>query len=223
MTSNVTMSCQQIADRIYVVRFATQYALAATFLRIQEHYESSRFRGRVFSLEDYMDWYAAQFGAFTYYEDWTGFNVPSTALDDFYSGRFDPLLRKERQLLRRFVNLRAPFYVIGLFDDSDLTHELAHALFFLQPRYRRDVREALRQHDTAGISKRLAALGYHRRVLEDEVHAYVLAGFNVVGESARALRPLRRTLRSIYAAHAQSLGIPLPRGYSNGSAKREAR
>src|SRR5262245_51147422 len=103
-----------LADGIFLVRFDAQYALASTFLRFQEHYESSRFRDRVFSLEEYMDWYAGRFGAFTYFEDWSGFNVPSSALEPFYQGRFDPLLRKERRLLALFARARRPFYVIGI-------------------------------------------------------------------------------------------------------------
>src|SRR5688572_21180087 len=177
------MSRHQVADGIYIVRFDSQYALASTFLRIQEHYESSRFRGRVFTLEDYMDWYATRFGAFTYYTDWSGFNVPSTALAPFSSGRFDPLLRKEQQLLRLFASVTTPFYVIGLHDDDDLMHELAHALFFMRPDYRRKVRAAMREHDTRAVARRLASMGYHRSVLEDEVHAYVIAGADVAGES----------------------------------------
>ena len=195
-------SRRQIADGIYVVRFASQYALGSTFIRIQEHYESSRFRGRVFTLEDYMDWYAAQFGAFTYFEDWSGFNVPSTALEPFSTGRFDPLLRKEQQLLRLFRRVRPPFYVIGLYDDDDLRHELAHALFFMRPDYRREVRAAMRRFNTARIARHLASLGYHRRVLEDEVHAYLIAESDVPGVSAARLEPLRRSLRAIYRAHA---------------------
>ena len=195
-------SRREIADGIYVVRFASQYALASTFLRIQEHYESSHFRGRVFTLEDYMDWYAAQFGAFTYFEDWSGFNVPSTALEPFYTGRFDPLLRKEQQLLRLFRRVRPPFYVIGLFDDDDLTHELAHALFFMRPDYRREVRAAMRRFNTDAIARHLASLGYHRRVLEDEVNAYLISESDVPGVAAARLKPLRRLLRSIYRAHA---------------------
>ena len=97
-----------IGEGIFLVRFDTQYALASTFLRIQEHYESSRFRNRVFTLEEYMDWYAERFGAFTYYQDWSGFNVPSTAFDPFYAGRFDPLMRKEERLLRLFEGERRP-------------------------------------------------------------------------------------------------------------------
>src|SRR5690242_20121476 len=128
MSGRITKN--KLADRIYLVRFETQYELAATFLRVQEYYESPRFSGRVFSLEQYMDWYVAQFGAFTYYQDWAGFNVPSTALQPFYEGKFDPLLEKEKRLLRLFKRLRGRFYVIGVYDSGDLTHELAHALYF---------------------------------------------------------------------------------------------
>ena len=164
-----------IAEGVFLARFDTQYALASTFIRIQEHYESSRFRNRVFSLEQFMDWYAGRFGAFTYFEDWSGFNVPSTALEPFYAGEFDPLLEKEQRFLRLFESERRPFYVIGLSDDDDLKHELAHALFFTRPDYRKAVRAAIREHDTSALEKRLAAMGYHRSVLADEVNAYLVA------------------------------------------------
>src|ERR1700730_3525707 len=91
-----------IGKGIYLLRFKTQYQLTATFLRVQEHYESPRFHGRIFSLEQYMDWYASRYGNFTYYQDWAGFNVPSTALQPFYEGKFDPLSEKEMQLLGVF-------------------------------------------------------------------------------------------------------------------------
>jgi hypothetical protein len=198
---------RQLGSGIYLVRFDNQYALALTFLRIQEHYESSHFRHRVFSLEDYMDWYAARFGAFTYFEDWSGFNVPSTAFEPFYAGRFDPLLRKEQQLLFRFRNVKPPYYVIGLYRDQELTHELAHALFFTRPAYRSAVLAAMREYDTTGIVAQLASLGYHRRVLQDEVHAYLIAGGAAARRPANKLVPLRRTLRAIYREHSRDLHL----------------
>ena len=197
-----------IADRIFLVRFDTQYALASTFLRIQEHYESSRFRNRVFSLEQFMDWYAGRYGAFTYYQDWSGFNVPSTALEPFYQGRFDPLLRKEQRLLRLFRAERSPFYVVGVAADADLTHEYAHALFFTRPAYRNAVRAAMREYDTTRFEKHLAALGYHRHVLVDEVHAYLIAEAEELGVSVGRLAPLRKTLRAIFRRHAKTAAIP---------------
>ena len=75
---------REIAPGVFLLRYQSQYELATTFLRFQEHYESRRFRNRVFSLEDFMDWYASRFGGFTYYQDWAGFNLPSTAFTAFY-------------------------------------------------------------------------------------------------------------------------------------------
>jgi hypothetical protein len=199
------MTKTRLADAIFLVRFDTQYALASTFLRIQEHYESKRFRKRVFSLEQYMDWYAAEFGAFTYFEDWSGFNVPCTALDPFYEGQFDPLLRKEERLLRLFRKERAPFYVIGIASDADLKHELAHALFFTRPAYRRAALAAMRRYDTSALEKRLLAMGYHPHVLVDEVHAYLVAPAGSLGAATKALRPLGTQLRANFRQHAPAL------------------
>jgi len=193
----------KLSDRIVLLRFASTYELAATFLRFQEHYESVRFRNRVFSLDEYMDWYAARYGAFTYYEDWSGFNVPSTALRAFTEGRFDPLSRRERRLLQAVKRLRPPFYVIGVASDQALIHELAHALYFTDPEYRREVRRLLRGQKTAGIRKRLAVLGYHPSVLTDEVHAYLVDGDRL--RIPKSLRPVRRDLRRLFRAHAKGL------------------
>ena len=199
------MTRTRLAEGIFLVRFRTQYELASTFLRIQEHDESSRFRNRVFTLEAYMDWYAAEFGAFTYYEDWSGFNVPSSAFQAFYEGKFNPLLKKEQRLLRLFERERMPYYVIGISSEQDLKHELAHAFFFTRPAYRSAVLAALRGYDTSALRKRLAKMGYHRSVLDDEVQAYLIAPADVDGVSSRALAPLRSALRGIYRTHARGI------------------
>jgi hypothetical protein len=195
----------KLADGIFLLRFATQYEMAATFLRVQEHYESSQFSGRIFSLEQFMDWYAARFGRFTYYEDWSGFNVPSTALQPFFEGKFDPMLEKEKRLLRLFRRQRAPFYVIGVAGKAskrEVFHELAHALFFTDAAYRQAVRAAIHGYDTSALKRQLSRLGYARHVLVDEVHAYLLAPSGRLGKPSRGLIPLRRTLRALFARHA---------------------
>jgi hypothetical protein len=202
----IRMTKTRLADKVFLVRFNSQYAVASTFLRIQEHHESPTFRNKVFTLEQYMDWYAERFGAFTYYQDWSGFNVPSTAFQPFYDGAFDPLLRKEARLLRLFRRERGPFYVIGISDDADLKHEIAHALYFTRPEYREDVRRATAPYDTTSLHKRLAR-GYHRAVWEDEVHAYLATPGSWLGPIPRRLQPLRRELRAILLRHAGALGL----------------
>src|SRR3989344_6116167 len=95
---------------VYLVVAPSQYQLAATFMRFQEHYESPYFRKKIFSVEEYMDWYARKRGNFTYYKDWSGFNIPSWVLAPFYEGKFDPLLEKERVFLKLFSGIQDKFY-----------------------------------------------------------------------------------------------------------------
>lgn len=206
-----TITKHKVAEGIYLLRFKTQYELTSTFLRIQEHYESPKFHGRIFTLEQYMDWYAAENGAFTYFQDWSGFNVPSTAFEPFYEGRFDPLSEKEKRLLGLFRNVRGRFYVIGIYEGGKkgtLTHELAHALFFINDDYRHAVREAMRGYDTAALEKKLLKAGYARHVILDEVQAYIVAPSGELGATSRALMPLRGKLRAVFRKHAKGLSVP---------------
>ncbi|WP_426436024.1 ABC transporter ATP-binding protein [Bradyrhizobium genosp. P] len=200
----------KIAGNIYLLQFETQYELTATFLRIQEHYESPQFHGRVFGLEQYMDWYAKRHGNFTYYQDWTGFNVPSTALRPFYDGKFDPLSEKEKRLLALFAKLRKAFYVIGIYGrgETTLQHELAHALYFVDHTYRDRVREAIARHNTARLEHKIAEAGYAKHVIPDELQAYLIGPSAKLGRGFHALAPLRRQLRRIYSQHARPLAVP---------------
>ena len=207
---SIKVAKSKLAKGIYLLRFKTQYELTATFLRVQEHYESPRFHGRIFSLEQYMDWYAARYGNFTYYQDWSGFNVPSTAFQPFYEGKFDPLSEKEKQLLRLFENLRERFYVIGIYDadaKDSLTHELAHALFFIDAAYREAVRKAMRGYDTQKLAGKIAEAGYAKHVIPDELQAYMVAPSERLG-SAPGLKPLRQELRALFREHSAKLAVP---------------
>jgi hypothetical protein len=203
-----TIKKRKIAKGIYLLQFKTQYELAATFLRVQEHYESPRFHGRIFSLEEFMDWYAERYGNFTYYEDWAGFNVPSTALQPFYQGKFDPLSAKEKKFLRLFEGLRERFYVIGIYDSGkdSLTHELAHALFFVDERYRNAVRKAMRGYDTTKLARQIADAGYARHVVPDEIQAYIISPSGKL-RAPPALAPLRQELRALFRRHSKGLSI----------------
>jgi len=197
----------RIAANIYLLQFETQYELASTFLRVQEHYESPYFHGRVFSLEQYMDWYAKRHGNFTYYQDWSGFNVPSTALQPFYNGEFDPLSEKEKRLLTLFRRLRNPFYVIGIYDRgaTSLRHELAHALYYVDHIYRERVRKAIKNYSTSKLEQKIAEAGYAQHVIPDELQAYLIGPSEKLARGFRALAPLRRKLRAIFSQHSRTL------------------
>ncbi|MDA1054395.1 MAG: hypothetical protein O3C40_28475 [Planctomycetota bacterium] len=85
-----------------------------------------------------------------------------------------------------------------------MKHELAHALFFMHPEYRRSVMSLLKCYDTKSMEDKLTMLGYCRQVLKDEVHAYVLAEPREIPEADRQrLAPLRKELQKLYRRYSR--------------------
>lgn len=189
---------------IYLLSFPGQYLLASTFLRFQEHYESPEFRGKVFTWEEFMDWYARTNGKFSYLTDWGGFNIPDRVLRPFYDGKFDPLTKKEQMLLEMFRGIEPPFYVIGTVKGKmdAMIHELVHGLFMTFPDYRREVGDCLSRHDLAAARKALLDMGYCREVLDDELNAYVTTGLDgKLKALERRLKPVKQELREVFTRH----------------------
>jgi hypothetical protein len=170
-----------LSKNIILLKFASQRDLASTFLRFQEYFESPKFRGKIFTLNEYKKWYAKQKGAFTYYSDWNGFNIPSNIFKPFYSGKFDPLSVKERKLLNLLAKEKGRFYIIALskdrkMDRSIIKHEIAHALYYLNKDYMLKIMKLLSKYNLRKIQKELHEKdGYSEEVINDELHAWILA------------------------------------------------
>jgi len=191
-----------------MLKAPSQYALTSTFLRFQEHYESPKFRGKVFDLEDFMDWYATtRGGKFSYFTDWAGFNFPSHILKSFRTNGFYPMLRKERHLLESLEGIPEPFYVIGVFEPirmSTVRHEIVHGLFYTDEEYRKKVLECIRTFDTKAFWKILKKIGYSRSVLEDEINAYAVADISTLTEDGlkeKLAKQAKQTLRKVFVDH----------------------
>jgi hypothetical protein len=175
---------ETLTERIHLLVFDTQLDLTSTFLRFQEHYESPKFRGKIFSLDTFKRWYiqnspeGKKKKEFTYYTDWNGFNIPSYILKPFYSGKFDPISKQERQFLEIFKDEPEPFYIIGIHKEiknlsAFIKHEIAHGLFYTDKTYKSEVLAVLSRFDIEPLKAELRSkAGYHERVLEDECHAY---------------------------------------------------
>ncbi len=192
---------------IYHVSFPSQYLITSTLLRFQEHYESPEFRGKVFDLEAYVDWYVAQKGSFSYYTDWNGFNFPSRVLTPFCDGRFDPLSRKERAFLDLMSDVHGDFYVIGTHDQSPdhtfLAHETVHGLFYAEQDYADDVRNVLSGFPLTDFRQAIRDRGYHPDVIEDECNAYLTTGLSsfLDGKDANEASVARKALLKVCKDH----------------------
>jgi hypothetical protein len=193
----MNFSVRELLPHVYHLHFERGYDLAMHFVRAQEYYESPRFFRKFFTMIDFMDWYAKEHGkgAFTYPTDWSGFNVPSTVLLEVYGptvelpdpNRYDEFMKSLVGWASR-VEYGHNFYFIGTSSagykgDSDeenvLDHEIAHALYFTNPKYRKAVTSCLAGMDAAArvqAKAALAAMGYHATTIDDEVHAYSATG-----------------------------------------------
>jgi len=212
---------KNLTDKIHLITTDTERYLASTFVRFQEYYESPKFKGKIFTLGEFKEWYiknsveGKKTGKFTYYDDWEGFNIPSYILNPFYAGKFNPLSKKEKRFLEMFKKEKEKFYVIGVNKadnhlGTDLTHEIAHGLFYTDKDYKEEVLNVLSKFKLRELkTELLLEKKYHKKVLEDECHAYGINPINGRGLKAKIPKRLSDKLRKIYKKHIKEKGLPI--------------
>ncbi|MEK6894973.1 MAG: hypothetical protein AABX48_00465 [Nanoarchaeota archaeon] len=185
------MEMHKLAPRIYHITFAKQHELFLSFIRIQEYYESPKFKGKIFTLDHFRKWYLKSSNdknTKEYYTDWEAFNIPSSALKPFFKGKFNPLSKEENKLIEKLKTIKEKkFYIIGTFtkrNKKDLKHEVTHALYYTNLNYKKQANKIVKQIDkkeSAKINKLLIKIeGYSSNVLADETQAYILADLNTL-------------------------------------------
>lgn len=199
---------RKIFDGLYHIQFEDSERMALMMMRFQEFYESPEFRGKVFSREEFKRWYTEQKGAFTYAKDWgEGFNIPHYALTPFYDGKFADLTADESALLDFFSTQKdIQFYIIATTKNSHpstLGHEIAHALFYLNPEYKQKVLGILSKIDTAPLKKFLVDTygDYNESVLDDEVQAYLTHSADELTKSGFDVAPYEAVIPELQAVY----------------------
>lgn len=153
-----------------------QEILSDSFMRFQEHYESPYWADKIFTIGQFKKWYSETNGGDTYRHDWRGFNFPSYVLKPFKDGLFDPLTENEKEILDLLRYRTDNFYVVGSKDKKVLKHELNHALFNYSEKYREEIIKLIDKNKSKlkPAANCLIKLGYHKKVIYDEIQAYVL-------------------------------------------------
>lgn len=154
-----------------------------TFCRVQEFYESpfKEIRGKKFHMMYFMELYSKRRGngAFTYANDWVGFNVPGTVVDKMFKLGIDDITEYDKIIKKIHDSAKTEqYYLIGSScnDKKTINHELCHGLYFLKKDYKHAV-DKIVGNITPGAYKKicnfLLNLGYTKQVLPDEVQAYL--------------------------------------------------
>ena len=198
-----------LGNGIYHLSFPNQFLMNSCFLRLQEHFESPKYRDKLFSHEEFRAWYRAtrEHKEFSYYTDWSGFNFPGYVLTSFLNGRFDPLRPEEQAVVETFRGMRGPLYIIGTLESDatyTLRHEVAHALYHTDTAYRAAVDKLLDGTNCTPIHRLLKSLGYHSAQWRDEAHAYLgdeLSELESHGINSVPYATVHRELLHLYNRH----------------------
>ena len=93
--------------QIIVANYKTQYDLTMSFVRIQEFYEGPKHKNKFFTLEEYMDYWAENFGhgVFDYTSKWGGFNFSGKVLQKFIKIYWRNMRAKESLLIDKITDL----------------------------------------------------------------------------------------------------------------------
>jgi len=173
------MKIINLTDDIIEVVFEKQKDLARSFCRFQEYYESPVFRGKIFTLGEFRSWYVKTYGTWSYYYDWSGFNVPDYIFVPFAKGLFDPLDEYESNLLNLFKYRENAFYVIGTTENNKeaIGHEICHALWHLDLDYCTEasyvIDTMINDVNCDKIKNWLLRKGYSKHLIKDELNAYL--------------------------------------------------
>jgi len=189
-------SLTQVIPGVFLLKFDDHIELCAHFLRFQEFYESENpeFFRRNFQLIDYIKRYArrkGKRGAFTYFGDWNGFNVPVdvitelvTQIPDFNDHDLF-MAGVARWCATHTTASNRKAYLIGASNESKedtLDHEYAHGFWYVNDDYRAEQLAnlaALKDIDPLvflELQRALKRIGYNDDVIPDEMQAFVSTG-----------------------------------------------
>ena len=189
-------SVKEILPFIYGVSVLDKYDRAMLFCRYQEFYESpfKNIRGKYFTLEEFMKTYVTKnkLDCFTYTKDWSGYNIPCNEVQ-----KANHMFSKETEYdvimndiyfycaidsQNKNNGTRHDWYLIGYGkDDSVLSHEIAHGLYFTNKKYKKEMNSLIskiKKTDYNFIKKKLIKMGYadDKKIIDDEVQAYMSTG-----------------------------------------------
>ena len=182
---------EEVRPNVFAVIVKDHYHRAMLFCRVQEYYESPnpQFRGKNFSIWDYIEWYSREHNdVFTYTFDWGGFNIPLEiaytcydTLTDVYTP-YDEIMEEIVQKVYEMNGYSADGYIIGAptTEDETFEHEVCHGLYATNKEYKGlvdEITETIEWQDYLKFEGNLLDMGYTASVIPDEIQAYLSTNY----------------------------------------------
>jgi len=169
------INLEELTDNVHHIRFSTQHLMNVSLLRMQEYAEDDYFKGKIFTLSEFVQRYVDINKKFDYYETVRGIGFPAETLIPFIEGDFDPLSKEELRMVDILEDKKG--YIIGTYRNKEIKHELAHGLFHTNESYRHKVLNIIRDLTTKErkpIEKFLRSVNYDRSVWDTEINSYLI-------------------------------------------------
>lgn len=189
--TQIKYKLKEVSPNIFAVIIKDGYDRAMTFCRVQEYYESPnpKFRGKNFSIWDYIKWYSAEYRrGFTYASDWSGFNIPfeiawNCSEEAEIETPYDQIMWEILVKIDNKRNENNKSYIIGAGDTNGWTfkHEVCHGLWYTNGEYKKKAKKILKSIKPEHFDifrKNLLDMGYTEKVIDDEVQAYLMYGWD---------------------------------------------
>ena len=212
---------EEVRPNVFAVIVKDHYHRAILFCRVQEFYESPnpQFRGKNFSIWDYIEWYSREHrDVFTYTFDWGGFNIPlKTAWDCYeklkeYESPYDEVMDKivgtiEMVMFNKKNTRNWNGYIIGAdsTESDTFEHEICHGLYATNKEYKLlvdEVTETISTKDYVTFKTNLINMGYTDSVIDDEIQAYLSTNYEYTkfskGVSKKVCKQLHKQYKAIF-------------------------
>ena len=168
---------------IYHIIFDSQFIVTSTLMKIQKFYESNipKIRNHYFTLESLIHEYTLENGGnFNYFTKWSGFNFPKKNLSKFMI-KFQGNISEKELAFINFLSDNIPenqddYYIIATYRSEDVSHEIAHAAYYLDNDYRDKMDELCQNLNPElyeAIYEQLYNDGYCGEVIYDEIQTYL--------------------------------------------------
>lgn len=179
---------KEVKPNVFALVVKDRYDRAMLFCRAQEYYESpsAKFRGKNFSIWNYMKWYHEQNDwGFSYGADWSGFNIPLKIVRECYNKLTKPETPYDKvmdEILFKLKNESNDSYLIGAKDTKGETfkHEVCHALYHTNKDYKKQMdvyTHGLPKTYYVTFKNNILKMGYAEKVIDDEIQAYLQYGY----------------------------------------------
>ena len=172
-----------IHDKILLVHFKDSVEMSKMFFRPQEYLESRKFSKCKFTVKEFV----SQFKDIEsdYFDTIRGMNMPGCCIMAMHETGWGHKTPREKWMLNKISKYfkNDDFYVIVSSESegdetetlSTILHEVAHALWSIDEKYRNDMYKLVKALPTGARNVRrwLKRIGYSKHVYDDEVHAYL--------------------------------------------------